>query len=85
MTREELKRGQKLLYQRLYEPEAFAARLLGNLSRFHDVHYQPERTNAVSSFVMLRPNRAALLECRAQRRGRFFWAMLWRGCGSRRG
>src|SRR5262245_27406730 len=45
MTREELKQGQMALYQRLYEPEAFAARLLGNLSRFHDVRFRPEPPN----------------------------------------
>lgn len=44
MTREELKTGQQKLYQRLYSPEAFGHRLLGNLSRFTDVQYQPERS-----------------------------------------
>ncbi|HEY8503218.1 MAG TPA: DUF4070 domain-containing protein [Gemmataceae bacterium] len=43
MTREELKRGQEQLYQRLYAPEAFAERLMGNLSRFRDVRFRPER------------------------------------------
>jgi hypothetical protein len=33
MTREELKRGQQALCRRLYEPEAFLARLMGNVSR----------------------------------------------------
>jgi radical SAM superfamily enzyme YgiQ (UPF0313 family) len=42
MTREELRRGQARLYRRLYSPEAFAARLLGNLERFRDVRYRPE-------------------------------------------
>jgi radical SAM superfamily enzyme YgiQ (UPF0313 family) len=42
MTAEEIVTGQQKLYQRLYAPKAFAARLLGNLSRFHDVHYRPE-------------------------------------------
>jgi hypothetical protein len=42
MTREELKRGQERLYQRLYAPQAFADRLLGNLSRFHHVRFRPE-------------------------------------------
>ncbi|MFO0877910.1 MAG: DUF4070 domain-containing protein [Gemmataceae bacterium] len=45
MTREELKQGQMELYQRLYEPEAFAERLLGNLSRFKDVTFRPEPPN----------------------------------------
>ncbi len=42
MTREELLAGQETLYRRLYAPEAFASRLLGNLERFHDVTYRPE-------------------------------------------
>jgi radical SAM superfamily enzyme YgiQ (UPF0313 family) len=42
MTREALKAGQERLYQRLYAPGAFADRLLGNLSRFHDVRYRPD-------------------------------------------
>ncbi|MFO0841511.1 MAG: DUF4070 domain-containing protein [Gemmataceae bacterium] len=42
MTNEELTRGQKALYHRLYEPAAFAARLLGNLSRFRDITYRSE-------------------------------------------
>ncbi len=46
MTREELRDGQQALYKRLYSPEAFAERLLGNLSRFQDVNYQPERPKA---------------------------------------
>src|SRR5437762_5132297 len=37
MTAEELRRGQESLYRRLYAPEAFAERLLGNLTRFHDL------------------------------------------------
>lgn len=46
MTKEELKAGQQELYKRLYSPEAFAERLLGNLSRFKDVGYTPERPKA---------------------------------------
>ena len=45
MTREELYAGQMGLYKRLYEPEAFAARLMGNLSRFHNVTFRPEPPN----------------------------------------
>ena len=77
MTREELMRRQMLLYQRLYEPSAFEARFLGNLSRFRDVHYQPERTR-VTSFVMLgRIARQYWSEGAAARR--FFARNLWRG------
>src|SRR5207244_149040 len=42
MTGEELRLGQARLYRRLYSPDAFAARLLGNLERFRDVRYRPE-------------------------------------------
>ncbi|MFO0845039.1 MAG: DUF4070 domain-containing protein [Gemmataceae bacterium] len=45
MTREQLYAGQMELYKRLYEPEAFAARLMGNLSRFHNVTFRPEPPN----------------------------------------
>jgi radical SAM superfamily enzyme YgiQ (UPF0313 family) len=55
MTAEELRAGQERLYQRLYAPEAFAARLLGNLSRFHDVTYRPEslELNKLATFFRL--------------------------------
>jgi hypothetical protein len=77
MTREELTRRQMLLYQRLYEPSAFEARFLGNLSRFRAVHYRPERTR-VSSFVMLgRIARQYWSEGSEARR--FFVRILWRG------
>src|SRR5262249_6531997 len=46
MTAEELREGQRQLYQRLYAPAAFAKRLLGNLRRFHDVRYRPQKTKA---------------------------------------
>ncbi len=76
MTREQLKRGQEELYRRLYEPEAFTARLLGNLSRFQDVTYRPEPPQ-VRSFLIL----GRLLR-HYWRRGpqarRFFWSNLWR-------
>src|SRR5205085_420468 len=42
LSAEELRRGQAALYRRLYAPEAFAERLLGNLRRFHQVTYRPE-------------------------------------------
>jgi radical SAM superfamily enzyme YgiQ (UPF0313 family) len=76
MTREELRRGQERLYQRLYAPEAFRSRLLGNLMRFHDVRYRPERTQ-VSSLVVL-----GRLVGHYWRQGpaahQFFWGCLWR-------
>jgi radical SAM superfamily enzyme YgiQ (UPF0313 family) len=77
MTREELAAGQERLYQRLYSPEAFAHRLLGNLSRFTDVHYQPERTKLSSFVVLWRVLRAYWRQGPAARK--FFWSCLWRG------
>ena len=54
MTREELKEGQQRLYQRLYSPEAFGARLLGNLSRFNDVTFRPERPRSHNLLTLAR-------------------------------
>ena len=77
MTREELTQRQRLLYQRLYEPAAFEARFLGNLARFREVRYQPERTR-ISSFVMLgRIARQYWIQGSAARR--FFVKNVWRG------
>jgi radical SAM superfamily enzyme YgiQ (UPF0313 family) len=76
MTLEELKAGQQALYQRLYSPEAFGERLLGNLGRFHDIHYRPEPVgweNLATFFRLIR---------RYWRQGsparRFFWRTLWK-------
>ena len=41
MTMDELTQGQKKLIRRLYEPEAFRDRILGNLGRFHAAKYRP--------------------------------------------
>jgi hypothetical protein len=74
MTLEELQEGQSRLYQRLYTGEAFKARLLGNLSRFHNVRYRPEPLGwaHLTSFVKLTGN--------YWRQGpearRFFWQTL---------
>jgi radical SAM superfamily enzyme YgiQ (UPF0313 family) len=76
MTGEELRAGQQRLYQRLYSPEAFGGRLLGNLSRFHDVHYRPERLSRSHLATFAR------LILSYGRRGaaarKFFWQTLWR-------
>lgn len=76
MTREELSRGQERLYQRLYAPEAFAARLLGNLSRFKDVHFRPERLRLSNLLVLGRLARHYWRQGPAARR--FFWGGLWK-------
>jgi radical SAM superfamily enzyme YgiQ (UPF0313 family) len=77
MTAEELKRGQEDLYRRLYEPQAFAARLQGNLSRFRDVHYRPEPTQVRSLQILGRLIRHYWRQG-SEARG-FFWGNLWRG------
>jgi radical SAM superfamily enzyme YgiQ (UPF0313 family) len=76
LTREELQEGQQRLYQRLYAPEAFATRLLGNLSRFHDVRYQPERLRLSNFLVLGRLVRYYWGKGWAARR--FLWGCLWR-------
>jgi hypothetical protein len=76
MTRDELKSGQQDLYKRLYAPEAFAQRLLGNLGRFRKVRYEPERLRRSSLVVLGR------LARHYWRKGRsahgFFWSNLWK-------
>src|SRR5262249_49751874 len=76
MTQDELRLGQERLYRRLYAPEAFAHRLLGNLSRFKDVGFRPDR---------VRPFRLAILGRLARHywgqgapARRFFWGCMWR-------
>jgi len=76
MTRDELKEGQERLYQRIYAPEAFAARLMGNLSRFTEVKYRPERVRLRNLTVLGR------LVARYWKLGptarKFFWGGLWK-------
>jgi radical SAM superfamily enzyme YgiQ (UPF0313 family) len=76
MTGEELRAGQQGLYQRLYNPEAFAERLLGNLRRFHDVRFRPEPIKLEGLTIFAR------LAMHYWRKGpaarRFFWRTLWR-------
>jgi radical SAM superfamily enzyme YgiQ (UPF0313 family) len=74
MTAEELRHGQEDLYQRLYAPEAFAARLLGNLMRFHDVRYRPERIQVplMTTFVRL----AGYYWRKGKAARRFFWGTI---------
>jgi radical SAM superfamily enzyme YgiQ (UPF0313 family) len=74
MTREELKRGQEVLYRRLYEPAAFAARLRGNLSRFRQVGYRPEPPQLRSFLILWRMIRRYWRQGPAARR--FFWGNL---------
>jgi radical SAM superfamily enzyme YgiQ (UPF0313 family) len=76
LTMEELRQGQKRLYQRLYSPAAFQGRLIGNLRRFENVHFRPEpiRWDLLSSFIQL-----ARHNWRQGPRAReFFWGSLWK-------
>lgn len=76
MTAEELKSGQQKLYRRLYEPATFASRLLGNLSRFHDVTYRAELPSQDNVTVLGR-----LVNTFTERgpiARRFFWGHLLR-------
>jgi len=76
MTQEELREGQGALYRRLYSPEAFAARLMGNLSRFSNVKFRPERFRWFRLGVFFRLARHYWRQGKAGRR--FFWGMLWK-------
>jgi len=76
MTAEELQQGLERLFQRLYAPEAFAERLMGNLSRFRDVKFRPERLRAGYPAVFFRLAWYYARKGRAARR--FFWGNLWK-------
>ena len=74
MTADELRAGQEKLYQRLYSPDAFGARLLGNVKRFHDVTFRPEaiRLNTLATLVRLIQYYGRL----GKTARRFFWGIL---------
>jgi radical SAM superfamily enzyme YgiQ (UPF0313 family) len=76
LTGEQLKRGLEGLFQKLYSPEAFAARLLGNLARFKDVSFRPERLRASYPLVFFRLARYYGSKGRTGRK--FFWGCLWK-------
>ena len=64
------------LYRRLYAPEAFAERLLGNLGRFRGVTYRPEPVRLDNLAVLLRVIRHYWRQGKAARR--FVWGILGR-------
>jgi hypothetical protein len=76
LTGEQLRRGLEGLFQKLYAPEAFAARLLGNLSRFKDVRFRPEHVRTSYPAIFFRLARYYGGKGRAGRR--FFWGCLWK-------
>jgi radical SAM superfamily enzyme YgiQ (UPF0313 family) len=75
LTREQLRRGQERLYKRLYAPDAFAARLLGNLARFRNVRFRPERFQLSHLGIAWRLIRHYWQKGPEARR--FFWGCLW--------
>jgi radical SAM superfamily enzyme YgiQ (UPF0313 family) len=77
MTREQLKEGQERLFRRLYAPEAFAHRLLGNMSRFSNVTYRPERFQFHNLGITWRLAMSYWKQGGAARK--FFWKFLWQG------
>jgi radical SAM superfamily enzyme YgiQ (UPF0313 family) len=75
MTLEQLEQGQRALIRRLYKPDAFQARLSGNLSRFHDVRFRPESVNPGHLGSIFR---LAGFYCRQTSPIRtLFWRSLW--------
>jgi radical SAM superfamily enzyme YgiQ (UPF0313 family) len=76
MTGGQLQRGLERLFQRLYAPEAFTARLLGNLSRFQAVTFRPETLQRSYPAVFWRLARYYWGKGWAARK--FFWGCLWR-------
>jgi radical SAM superfamily enzyme YgiQ (UPF0313 family) len=74
LTAEELRYGQERLYRRLYAPEAFSARLLGNMARFHDVTYRPESIGLRKLGTLFRIIRHYWRQGKAARR--FFWGIV---------
>jgi radical SAM superfamily enzyme YgiQ (UPF0313 family) len=76
MTGEELTGGLSWLFEKLYAPEAFSTRLLGNLSRFHDVHFRPERVQVSYPAVFFRLARYFWSKGWAARK--FFWGNLFK-------
>jgi radical SAM superfamily enzyme YgiQ (UPF0313 family) len=72
----ELKEGLERLFQKLYAPEAFSARLLGNLSRFKNVTFRPERLQGSYLIIFWRLIRYYWSQGWVARR--FFWGTLWR-------
>jgi radical SAM superfamily enzyme YgiQ (UPF0313 family) len=76
MSRDELKQGLERLFQRLYTPDAFAARLMGNLSRFRDVRFRSERVRASYAAIFFRLAWYYGGKGRAARK--FFWGCLWK-------
>jgi radical SAM superfamily enzyme YgiQ (UPF0313 family) len=74
MTMDELTQGQKKLIRKLYEPEAFQDRLLGNLSRFNDVRFRAELLNL--SYALTLSRLAGFFWRQGGQSRNFFWRAL---------
>jgi radical SAM superfamily enzyme YgiQ (UPF0313 family) len=75
MTMAELTQGQQRLIRKLYEPEAFRQRLLGNLSRFRDVRFRPDLLNRGEMVAFFRLMRFYWSQGKQARN--FFGQALW--------
>jgi Domain of unknown function (DUF4070) len=75
MTTDELTRGQRDLIRRLYAPEAFRERTLGNLGRFAQSRFRPQSVSRgeLTAFFRL----AGFFHRQGGTARRFFWRALW--------
>jgi radical SAM superfamily enzyme YgiQ (UPF0313 family) len=74
ISADELRLGQERLYRRLYDPHAYAARIIGNMDRFHDVTYRPEPLRTPDIATVLR---VFWHYCRKGKTARrFFWSVV---------
>jgi hypothetical protein len=75
MTMDELMQGQRKLIRKLYEPEAFRDRLLGNLSRFRKVRFrhEPFSRDDLATFFRL----ASFYSRQGRQARSFFLRTLW--------
>ncbi len=76
LTGRQLKGGLEWLFQRLYSPEAFAERLLGNLSRFKNYRFRPESMRLSYAAVFIRLMR--YYGSKGSKARSFFWGILWK-------
>jgi radical SAM superfamily enzyme YgiQ (UPF0313 family) len=75
MTMDDLTQGQTRLIRKLYEPQAFRDRLLGNLSRFHDVRFRSDLLNRGELVALFRLMRFYWRQGKQARN--FFGQALW--------
>jgi radical SAM superfamily enzyme YgiQ (UPF0313 family) len=76
MTTKELKDGLQRLAQKLYSPEAFTARLMGNISRFRNVTFRPEAIR--NAYVTILCRLALYYGRNGWAATKFFWSCLWK-------